>query len=161
MQMHRGVCACTLVDANQLTLECCICTGAGTMIVCHLQGVHNQWQEPTEFKPERFMPGGEYDQFEESVRSYMFVPFIQVCLEHVCEHESDMCLLKHVQEIESMQESKCHSICDMPRGRGASAIISSHDSTLGVAVLIRNTMTALYREPQSPVMVCGWQQAYR
>jgi hypothetical protein len=24
------------------------------------------------------MPGGEYDQFEESVRPYMFLPFIQV-----------------------------------------------------------------------------------
>jgi cytochrome P450 len=50
---------------------------AGTMVVCHLQGIHNQWQEPTKFKPERFMPGGEYEQFDESVRTYMFVPFIQ------------------------------------------------------------------------------------
>lgn len=24
------------------------------------------------------MPGGEYDQFDEVVRSYMFLPFIQV-----------------------------------------------------------------------------------
>ncbi|WIA20786.1 hypothetical protein OEZ85_005147 [Tetradesmus obliquus] len=50
---------------------------AGTMIVCHLQGVHNQWSEPTAFRPERFMPGGEFDCFEEGVRPYMFVPFIQ------------------------------------------------------------------------------------
>jgi hypothetical protein len=43
-----------------------------------LQGVHNQWSQPTAFQPERFMPGGEYDHFEENVRPYMFVPFIQV-----------------------------------------------------------------------------------
>lgn len=57
---------------------CIRCASAGTMVVCHLQGVHNQWREPTEFRPERFMPGGEYDQFDESVKPYMFVPFIQV-----------------------------------------------------------------------------------
>jgi hypothetical protein len=43
-----------------------------------LQGVHNQWSEPSSFRPERFMPDGEFDQFEENVRPYMFVPFIQV-----------------------------------------------------------------------------------
>jgi hypothetical protein len=45
-----------------------------------LQGVHNQWSQPLSFQPERFMPGGEYDQFDENVRPYMFVPFIQVRL---------------------------------------------------------------------------------
>lgn len=40
--------------------------------------MHNQWSDPTEFRPERFMPGGEYDQFDEAVRGYMFLPFIQV-----------------------------------------------------------------------------------
>lgn len=29
-------------------------------------------------RPERFMPGGEYDQFDEAIRPYMFLPFIQV-----------------------------------------------------------------------------------
>lgn len=50
---------------------------AGAMIVCHIQGVHNQWSNPTEFQPERFMPGGEFDHFDEVVRPYMFLPFIQ------------------------------------------------------------------------------------
>jgi hypothetical protein len=42
-----------------------------------VQCVHNQWRDPVEFRPERFMPGGEYDEFDESVRPYMFLPFIQ------------------------------------------------------------------------------------
>jgi len=50
---------------------------AGTMIVCNLQATHNLYKAPTEFKPERFLPGGEYDAFDESIRPYMFVPFIQ------------------------------------------------------------------------------------
>lgn len=51
---------------------------AGTLIVALLQGVHNQWAQPAEFRPERFLPGGEYETFDEAVRPYMFVPFIQV-----------------------------------------------------------------------------------
>lgn len=39
--------------------------------------MHNQWRDPTAFRPERFMPGGEYDEFDESIRAYMFLPFIQ------------------------------------------------------------------------------------
>jgi len=42
-----------------------------------LQATHNLYKAPTEFKPERFLPGGEYDAFDESIRPYMFVPFIQ------------------------------------------------------------------------------------
>jgi hypothetical protein len=58
---------------------CCLALlAAGTMVVALLQGVHNQWQDPSVYRPERFMPGGEYDQFDEAVRPYMFVPFIQV-----------------------------------------------------------------------------------
>jgi hypothetical protein len=48
------------------------------VVAAVLQAVHNQWSNPTEFQPERFMPGGEYDQFDEVVRPYMFLPFIQV-----------------------------------------------------------------------------------
>ena len=36
------------------------------------------YKEPDTFRPERFMPGDEYDQFDEAIRAYMFVPFIQV-----------------------------------------------------------------------------------
>mmetsp|Transcript_27719 Transcript_27719/g.60701 ORF Transcript_27719/g.60701 Transcript_27719/m.60701 type:complete len:523 (-) Transcript_27719:909-2477(-) len=50
---------------------------AGTMIACILQGTHNLYKQPAKFSPERFMPGGEFDQFDESIRAYMFVPFIQ------------------------------------------------------------------------------------
>lgn len=49
----------------------------GTMVVCHLQGCHNRWDQPTCFRPQRFLPGGEYDGFEEAIRPFMFVPFIQ------------------------------------------------------------------------------------
>jgi len=50
---------------------------AGTMISCMLQGCHHLYKDPKKFEPERFMPGGEYDSFDESIRAYMFVPFIQ------------------------------------------------------------------------------------
>lgn len=34
------------------------------------QGIHHQYQEPLAFRPERFMPGGEYEQFPEDIRPY-------------------------------------------------------------------------------------------
>ncbi len=51
---------------------------AGTMVVLHLQATHNMWAQPEAFRPERFLDGGEYDSFDDAVRAYMFVPFIQV-----------------------------------------------------------------------------------
>lgn len=51
---------------------------AGSMITVLVQHIHNQYKDPRAYKPERFMPGGEYDQFDEGVRPYMFLPFIQV-----------------------------------------------------------------------------------
>lgn len=50
---------------------------AGSWIICHLQAVHHSYEDPLHWKPERFMPGGEYEQFDEDIRPYMFVPFIQ------------------------------------------------------------------------------------
>jgi cytochrome P450 len=44
---------------------------AGTYVICHLQSVHHRWKQPLTWEPERFMPGGEYDQFEEGIRPYM------------------------------------------------------------------------------------------
>ncbi|KAG1681010.1 hypothetical protein FOA52_009970 [Chlamydomonas sp. UWO 241] len=50
---------------------------AGTMISCMLQGTHHRYKNPKTFDPERYMPGGEYDQFDEATRTFMFLPFIQ------------------------------------------------------------------------------------
>lgn len=49
----------------------------GSHVVTALKAVHQQWKDPEVWQPERFMPGGEFDQFSEDIRQYMFVPFIQ------------------------------------------------------------------------------------
>lgn len=48
----------------------------GCWIMVSLQGVHNSWKDPKEFRPERFLKGGELEQFDEETRPYMFLPFI-------------------------------------------------------------------------------------
>jgi len=50
---------------------------AGIMVACVLQGTHNMYKDPRVFRPERFLPDGEYDKFNEAERLYKFVPFIQ------------------------------------------------------------------------------------
>ncbi|KAK9909425.1 hypothetical protein WJX75_002020 [Coccomyxa subellipsoidea] len=50
---------------------------AGTYLACCIQAVHAAWQQPSAWRPERFLPGGEYDGFKEDIRPFMFVPFIQ------------------------------------------------------------------------------------
>jgi cytochrome P450 len=35
------------------------------------------YEDPDQFRPDRFMPGGEYEQFDDAIKAYMFVPFIQ------------------------------------------------------------------------------------
>jgi len=36
-----------------------------------LQAVHNSWQQPESWRPERFLQGGEYDSFKEDIRPFM------------------------------------------------------------------------------------------
>lgn len=48
-----------------------------TLVVCSLQGVHDLYKDPDTFNPDRFMPGGEYENFDGAIRPFMFVPFIQ------------------------------------------------------------------------------------
>ena len=43
----------------------------GSHVVTALKAVHQQWQDPHIWRPERFMPGGEFDQFPEDIRQYM------------------------------------------------------------------------------------------
>lgn len=43
----------------------------GVLFLFCLQGVHHMYKDPTAWQPERFMPGGEYDQFDEDYRPFM------------------------------------------------------------------------------------------
>lgn len=43
----------------------------GSHVVTALKAVHQQWKDPMRWQPERFMPGGEFDQFSEDIRQYM------------------------------------------------------------------------------------------
>lgn len=43
----------------------------GSHVVQCLKAVHQQWSQPDVWRPERFMPAGEYDQFDEDIRQYM------------------------------------------------------------------------------------------
>ena len=43
----------------------------GSWLIVHIQGIHRQYQQPLEWRPERYMPGGEYDQFPADIRPYM------------------------------------------------------------------------------------------
>ena len=38
---------------------------------CDAQAVHNTWAEPEAWRPERFLPGGEYSSFPEGIRPFM------------------------------------------------------------------------------------------
>lgn len=44
---------------------------AGSWLILHLQGIHHQYREPSAWRPDRYMPGGEYDQFDAAIRPYM------------------------------------------------------------------------------------------
>lgn len=36
---------------------------------------HGYWKEPLAFRPDRFLPGGEYEQFPDDMRPFVFIPF--------------------------------------------------------------------------------------
>ena len=52
----------------------------GSHVVTALKAVHQQWRDPQLWQPERFMPGGEFDQFSEDIRQYM-VGFLCACVQ--------------------------------------------------------------------------------
>ena len=52
---------------------------AGSRIVLHFQGTHEQWAEPTVYRPARFLPGGEFESFPEDIRRCE-------CLRLLCKH---------------------------------------------------------------------------
>ena len=43
----------------------------GSHVVTALKAVHQQWKDPERWQPERFMPEGEFDQFNDDIRQYM------------------------------------------------------------------------------------------
>jgi len=48
----------------------------GTFVMLSIKEVHHgYWQEPAAFRPERFLPGGEYERFPDDQRPFMFIPF--------------------------------------------------------------------------------------
>ena len=43
----------------------------GAYIACFISAVHeSEWEEPQEWRPERFLPGGEYESFDDSIRPH-------------------------------------------------------------------------------------------
>lgn len=45
-------------------------------VILHLKAVHHRtYADPLVFRPERFVPGGEYDQLPDDIRPYAFLPF--------------------------------------------------------------------------------------
>jgi hypothetical protein len=68
----------------------------GSWLIVHLQGIHYQYQEPLAWRPERFMPGGEYDQFDESIRPYMVGMEAVVIVELMSFLRSWWCMLQGV-----------------------------------------------------------------
>ena len=40
----------------------------GAKVVLHLEATHRQWRDPDEYRPDRFLPGGEFEAFPEAIR---------------------------------------------------------------------------------------------
>ena len=48
----------------------------GTYIACLLSAVHaREWKDPQQWRPERFLPGGDYNCFEDGIRPHTVRPF--------------------------------------------------------------------------------------
>ena len=48
-----------------------VCPNISMTLLLGTQAVHNSWAEPEAWRPERFLPGGEYSSFPESIRPFM------------------------------------------------------------------------------------------
>ena len=80
------------------------------------------YKEPEIFRPERFMPGGEYDSFDEADRLFMFVPFIQVrvingCAAFLQGRWSGMCGGRRGEGGDNIDEADCLFMSLSPRSR--------------------------------------------
>jgi cytochrome P450 len=54
--------------ANRDTRLCGYDVPAGTKVALHLHGTHKMWQDHETYRPDRFLPGGEFYQFPEDIR---------------------------------------------------------------------------------------------
>lgn len=54
--------------AQRDTTLCGEAVPRGAKVVLHLEGTHRHWREPDAYRPDRFLPGDEYDSFPESIR---------------------------------------------------------------------------------------------
>lgn len=80
---------------------CGLSVPKGAKVVIHMQGTHLKWRDPEEYRPQRFLPGGEFEQFPDDIKRFMFVPFGQgprVCIgQHFSLMESRVVLAALVQ----------------------------------------------------------------
>lgn len=59
----------------------------GSHVVTALKAVHQQWKDPQLWQPQRFMPGGEFDQFSEDIRQYMVQSVPAAIVVHCTAHD--------------------------------------------------------------------------
>lgn len=50
---------------------CGLPVARGTYIACSIQAVHQSWKDADTWRPERFLPGGEFDSFPPDIQPYM------------------------------------------------------------------------------------------
>lgn len=91
----------------------------GSHVVTALKAVHQQWKDPLLWQPERFMPGGEFDQFSEDMRQYMVRSLGTWVFHTPC----TLLLWQYHQRAHSASSSLCHltgggtcKVAKYPRG---------------------------------------------